>query len=361
MSFQKLPFLDVFRDATGGSIKTRQTEFLKEGEFPVVDQGQALVAGFVNDRSRVCRVNPPVIVFGDHTRVIKYVDFEFAMGADGTKVLVPKVESDTKYLYYALKSIQIPAAGYSRHYKFLKEIQIPLPPLPDQRRIAEILDKADALQAKRRAALAQLDTLTQSIFLDMFGDPATNPRGWPVGALRSLGRVATGGTPPSAKEGMFDGAIPFITPGDLESDQPIKRTVTDAGAQASRTVGAGATLVCCIGATIGKIGKSAVRSAFNQQINAVEWGERMHVEYGCAVMRFFKPTIITWGSSTTLPILKKSSFERIEIPVPPVTDQQEFARRIERVESVRATHLVALSTSNELFGALQVMAFRGDL
>ena len=130
MSFQNLPFLDVFRDATGGSIKTRQTEFLKEGEFPVVDQGQALVAGFVNDRSRVCRVNPPVIVFGDHTRVIKYVDFEFAMGADGTKVLVPKVESDTKYLYYALKAIEIPAAGYSRHYKFLKETQIPLPPLP---------------------------------------------------------------------------------------------------------------------------------------------------------------------------------------------------------------------------------------
>ena len=242
-----------------------------------------------------------------------------------------------------------------------KKLALLLPSLPEQRRIAWILDKADALRAKRRAALAQLDILTQSIFLDMFGDPAMNPKGWPVGALRSLGRVTTGGTPPSAKEGMFDGAIPFITPGDLESDQPIKRTVTDAGSEASRTVDAGATLVCCIGATIGKIGKSTVRSAFNQQINAVEWGGRMHAEYGYAVMRFFKPTIIAWGSSTTLPILKKSSFERIEIPVPPVTDQQEFALRIERVERVRTTHRVALSTSNELFSALQVMAFRGVL
>ena len=186
MSFQKLPFLDVFKDATGGNIKTPQTEFLVEGEFPVVDQGQTLVAGFVNDRSRVCSVNPPVIVFGDHTRVIKYVDFQFAMGADGTKVLVPKVESDTKYLYYALKAIEIPAAGYSRHYKFLKETQIPLPPLPEQRRIAEILDKADTLRTKRRTALAYLDTLTQSIFLDMFGDPATNPKGWPRSSLLTL-------------------------------------------------------------------------------------------------------------------------------------------------------------------------------
>ena len=237
---------------------------------------------------------------------------------------------------------------------------VPLPPLPEQQRIAEILDKADALRAKRRAVLARLDTLTQSIFLEMFGDPATNPKGWPVEALWSLGRVTTGSTPPSAKKGMFDGAIPFITPGDLESDQAIKRTVTAAGAAASRTVAAGATLVCCIG-TIGKIGKSTVRSAFNQQINAVEWGERMHPEYGCAVMRFFKPTIIAWGSSTTLPILKKSSFERIEIPVSPVTDQQEFALRIERVDRVRTAHRVALATSTELFSALQVMAFQGGL
>ena len=275
--------------------------------------------------------------------------------------------ADRDYLYWALGSIDYDrlvdraAKGKTLNKAKLKILQIPLPPLAEQKRIAGILDAADALRAKRRAALARLDTLTQSIFLDMFGDPATNPKGWPVGALRSLGRVTTGGTPPSAKEGMFDGTIPFITPGDLESDQPIKRTVTDAGAKASRTVDAGATLVCCIGATIGKIGKSTVRSAFNQQINAVEWGARMHAEYGCAVMRFFKPTIIAWGSSTTLPILKKSSFERIEIPVPPVTDQQEFALRIERVERVRTTHRVALSTSNELFSALQVMSFQGGL
>ena len=275
--------------------------------------------------------------------------------------------ADRDYLYWALGSIDYDhlvdraAKGKTLNKAKLKILQIPLPLLAEQKRIAGILDAADALRAKRRAALAQLDTLTQSIFLDMFGAPVTNPKGWPVGALRSLGRVTTGGTPPSAKEGMFDGAIPFITPGDLESGQPIKRTVTDAGAEASRTVDSGATLVCCIGATIGKIGKSTVRSAFNQQLNAVEWGERMHAEYGCAVMRFFKPTIIAWGSSTTLPILKKSSFERIEIPVPPVTDQQEFALWIERVERVRATHRVALSTSNELFSALQVMAFRGGL
>ena len=284
--------------------------------------------------------------------------------------ILPKEGVSRDYLFYFLRTPDIVNLATSRcsgvnlprlSPKQLASFRIPLPPFDEQRRIAEILDKADALRAKRRAALAQLDTLAKSIFLDMFGDPAKNPNGWPAEALRSLGRVVTGGTPPSAKEGMFDGVIPFITPGDLESDDPIKRTVTDAGATASRTVGAGATLVCCIGATIGKIGKSTVRSAFNQQINAVEWGERMHAEYGCAVMRFLKPTIVAWGSSTTLPILKKSSFERIEIPVPPLANQQEFALQMGKVEYVRTTHRLALSTSNELFRALQVLAFRGGL
>ena len=296
-------------------------------------------------------------------------DYEGGFGAF-CKVLRPGPDVDPAYFAHYFRTQQYRqrvsalAAGVNINNlrnEHLDEIQIPIPALREQRRLAEILDTAQALRAKRRAALAHLDTLTQCIFVDIFGDPATNPKGWPVGALRSLGRVTTGSTPPSAKAGMFDGAVPFITPGDLESDQPIKRTVTDAGAEASRTVDAGATLVCCIGATIGKIGKSTERSAFNQQINAVEWGERMHTEYGCAVMRFFKPTIIAWGSSTTLPILKKSSFERIEIPVPPRTDQQEFALRIERVERIRATHRVALSMSDELFSALQVMAFQGVL
>ena len=243
----------------------------------------------------------------------------------------------------------------------LVRVLVPLPPLPEQRRIAEILDKADALRAKRRAALAQLDTLTQSIFLDMFGDPATNPKGWRRSALRELGRVKTGGTPPSAKPGMFDGPIPFVTPGDLESDAPVKRSVTEAGAAESEIVRAGATLVCCIGATIGKTGCAAVRSAFNQQINAVEWGESVHDSYGYTVLRFFKPTIIAWGASTTLPILKKSAFEKIEIPVPTTGLQAEFAARSAEVVKMERSLRTSLVHCDDLFASLQARAFQGEL
>jgi len=217
------------------------------------------------------------------------------------------------------------------------------------------------LRAKRRAALAQLGSLTQSIFLDLFGDPATNPKGWPYKTLFDLGRVQTGGTPPSEKSGMFDGPIPFVTPGDLESDEPVRRSVTLAGAEESRTVRSGATLVCCIGATIGKMGITQARSAFNQQLNSIEWHSEVDDLYGYAAMRFFKPTIKTWGASTTLPILKKSSFEKIEIPVPPLPLQQEFARRFQATEKLRVAQRESLIALDELFASLQHRAFRGEL
>ena len=173
--------------------------------------------------------------------------------------------------------------------------------------------------------------------------------------------MTTGGTPPSAKEGMFNGPIPFITPADLESGQPVKRSLTEAGAEESVTVRAGTTLVCCIGATIGKTGKATMRSAFNQQINTVEWGTEVHDSYGFAVIRFFKPTIVAWGASTTLPILKKSSFEKIEVPLPPLQLQAEFGRRLQVLETIRAAHRESLAGMDALFAALQHRAFRGEL
>ena len=243
----------------------------------------------------------------------------------------------------------------------LRTIPVSVPPLPEQRRIAAILDQADALRAKRREALAQLDNLTQSIFIEMFGDPVTNRFGWPTSTLKTLGKVITGGTPPGGQEGMFDGPIPFLTPGDLESVAMPKRTVTDAGAAAAVTVRAGATLVCCIGATIGKTDIARVRSAFNQQLNAVDWGPSVSDVYGLVAMRSLKPLIVSRGASTTLPILKKSAFEELAIAVPPFPLQQTFATRIQAVESLKTTHRAALAELDALFASLQHRAFSGGL
>ena len=238
---------------------------------------------------------------------------------------------------------------------------VPLPPLEEQRRITAILDQAETLRTQRRTALALLDRLTQSLFLDLFGDPATNPKNWPVKKLKDLGKVITGGTPPSSKEGMFDGPIPFITPGDLESDEPVRRSITEAGAQEVDVVRAGSTLVCCIGATIGKVGIAIKASAFNQQLNAIVWGNEIIDHFGFEVMRFFKPTIKAWGASTTLPILKKSSFEQIEIPTPPIELQKKFSTRLAQIIHLKKINTAAMIDLNELFLALQSKAFAGEV
>ena len=243
----------------------------------------------------------------------------------------------------------------------LKATKITLPPLAEQRRIAEVLDRAEALRAKRRAALAQLDSLTQSLFLDLFGDPATNPKGWPTSALAELGQIHTGKTPPTKLPDMFGGEIPFATPGDLDGRlASTERTLTNGGAEYTRVVRAGSALVGCIG-NIGKMTKTPVRCAFNQQINAVEWNARIHDDYGIAALAFGIPQMMALSSSTTVPILNKSGFMKVELRVPPIPLQREFARRVTAVEALKTAQRASLAELDALFATLEHRAFRGDL
>lgn len=188
MSWPLVNFLEVVFDATGGNPKIKSGDYLLSGLLPVIDQGKKQIGGYINETQLACKVPAPVVVFGDHTKKVKFIDYPFALGADGIKVLKPLGASlDEKYLYYFLRNARLPDdAGYSRHFKFVKRLKIPLPPLEEQKRIAAILDKADAIRRKRQKAIALTDTLLKSVFLDMFGDPVTNPKGWEVSPLIEL-------------------------------------------------------------------------------------------------------------------------------------------------------------------------------
>lgn len=127
-------------------------EIAEVGRFPVVDQGQKFVAGYCDDESRVIDFDLPLIIFGDHTRCLKYIDFPFVLGADGTKVLLPnKKLYDPRFYYFALLALEIPSRGYNRHFTILSERSIPLPPLPEQKKIAHILSTVQrAIEAQER-------------------------------------------------------------------------------------------------------------------------------------------------------------------------------------------------------------------
>lgn len=263
-----------------------------------------------------------------------------ATASTGFAVLRPGSEVDGRYLYHWTRSSafvsdmvrKATGASYPAvSTAIVKRSDLPLPPLEEQRRVAAILDQADALRMLRRSTAALVDELEQSVFFEIFGHPLGNPQGWPVLPISELGVVTTGKTPPTTDPTLFDGPIPFITPGDLESSAPNARSLSHTGASMSRVVRTGATLVCCIGATIGKVGKAHMPSAFNQQINAIEWSSRIADSYGYASMRFRREAIASMGSSTTLPLLPKSRFATIRIPVPPMPLQMEYVEAVRRL------------------------------
>ncbi len=171
-------FDTAFEDVTRFGTKIKQEDYLPTGLYPVVDRGKEPIAGYTNLTHGIYS-NVPAVIFGGHTRIIKYIETPIFLGADGVKLLHLKSEKyHPKYMYYCLLYAKIPNTGYNRHFKWLKELTFPIPPLDVQQKIANVLDKASALIDLRRAQLDKLDLLIKSQFVEMFGDPVTNPMGW---------------------------------------------------------------------------------------------------------------------------------------------------------------------------------------
>lgn len=169
-------FNEIFIDKTKYGEKIQTSEYEKQGKHIIVDQGQAEIAGYTNREEGLFN-EVPVIIFGDHTRLIKYIDEPFFLGADGVKVLRSKEKNaNYKYLYYALKSAKIPNTGYNRHFKWLKDVEINYPDSVKQEKIVDILDRVSDVIEKRKAELSYLDTLIKARFVEMFGDPIINSK-----------------------------------------------------------------------------------------------------------------------------------------------------------------------------------------
>lgn len=162
-------FTDVFDDVTKLGRKIPTGDYHEFGAYPIIDQGQSAIAGYTDETDGLF-TDVPAIIFGDHTRVVKYVDTPCFLGADGVKLLKAKdPQANHKYLYHVLANAKIPNTGYNRHFKWLKEVNIPLPNEAEQQRIVEVLDRLDGLIALRKEQLAKLDQLVKARFVEMFG------------------------------------------------------------------------------------------------------------------------------------------------------------------------------------------------
>ena len=145
--YEKLPngwtkaeFKDIFKTIPIRDCQIQQRDIANKGEYPVISQSLNYIEGYSNRKDKVLEINKPVIVFGDHTRIVKYIDFPFIIGADGVKVIETNI--DAKYAYYLLLNASsiIENKGYSRHFQFLSKYQYIIPPLAEQKRIIKALD-----------------------------------------------------------------------------------------------------------------------------------------------------------------------------------------------------------------------------
>lgn len=148
-------------------IKIKQKDYLEEGVYPVVDQGQELIGGYYNDKRLLIPNEPPYIIFGDHTKAKKFINFKFIAGADGVKVLKARDIIDSKFLYYSLFTVKIEDKGYARHFQLIEKELFPLPPKPTQQaivsKIEELFSELDKGIENLRLAQQQLKTYRQSV------------------------------------------------------------------------------------------------------------------------------------------------------------------------------------------------------
>ena len=362
-----LPMAAVDADSvTAVDRETRSYSEVSKGYTPFLD-GDVLVAKitpcFENGKIAQARLS----------RRYGFGSTEFhVVRARGSRV-------DTRYLVHFLRQERIRKQGESRMTgsagqrrvpeHFLADLAIPLPPLAEQKRIAAILDKADALRAKRRAALAQLDTLTQSIFLDMFGDPATNPKGWPKASLDELFEIARGGSPRPIDEYITDDpdGINWIMIGDtVEGGKYISSTrkrIRLEGARRSRMVKPGDFLLTN--------SMSFGRPYIMRTSGCIHDGwlvlspRRKDVEpnyfYALLVTPAMYAEFARRAPGVTVKNLNIDLVRGVTVPVPPLETQERFAAMVAEIEGVVASFNRSLSELDAMFSSLQHRAFQGEL
>lgn len=316
--------------------KIRSAEYLMEGLYPIISQDNNIISGYWNNINDVVSIDKPVIIFGDHTRVIKYVDYNFSVGADGVIILQPIKELITKYFYYCLKSFYIPNLGYSRHYKLLKELNIPVPPLQIQQQIVEELDSLTTIVEKQEKQLEELDNLAKSIFYDMFGDPIDNEKGWPTLSFGNLFLLRSGNSLPAKKQ----------IPGDFKvyGGNGINGTHVEFNREGEFII------IGRVGAYCGNV--RIVKGAFWLTDNAFELKQIKEIQDTIYLLFLLRSiNLFKYANKAAQPVISNTVLRDIMIPLPPLPLQQQFASKIEAIEKQKELIKKSIKETEDLFNS----------
>ncbi len=345
------------------------TQYKDEFDTPVLTAGKSFILGYTDEIDNIF-TNVPVIIFDDFTTAIKFVDFPFKVKSSAMKILKPnKSIADVRYLFYLMMTFNINSKEHKRYWiSKYSQIEIPLPPLSEQKRIAAILDEADQIRQFNKQLIEKYNQLSQSLFLDMFGDPVTNPMGWGKVKLENLvSKLGDGlhGTPKYSDDGSYY----FINgnnliDGKIKISNKTKRIDEQEYNKIKKDLNESSVLVS-INGTIGKIafynnepvalGKSAC------YFNVIESLLNKKYLYYIFTSGYFINYTMGNVTGSTIKNVSLKSMRNFPITIPPLELQNKFAQRIEEIEKQKAQAEASLQKSEALFGALLQRAFRGDL
>ncbi len=375
--YELFRFSEILCDETSLTKKIKKLNYLSFGEFPIVDQGRELIGGYTDEKKGVYN-KFPCIIFGDHTRNLKYVDYPCFIGADGVKLINIKEKYknkiNIKYLYYYLKYNDIPNDGYSRHFKYIKLLLYVIPSLETQQKIVQVLDQAQSLIDKRKQQIALLDKLAESIFYEMFGDPVKNEKGWAVKKLGDLTtKISSGATPiggaSSYKEegislirsmNVYDGV--FVYDGLAFIDDVQAKKLDNV------KVSKGDVLINITGASVNRaciVPDSILPARVNQHVAILRTNKYLDSYYllYLLVSRSYKNKLynIATSSGATREALTKKNLLELELPVPPLSLQNQFAAKIEKIEMQKKLLEDSLKLMEDNYNCLMQKAFKGEL
>ena len=291
------------------------------------------------------------------------------------KVLVPKGEFDKRFLYHYLNTLKLPDnVGYSRHFKFLKEKAVVKPPLEEQKHIAAILDKAEAIRHKRRQAIQLADEFLRAVFLDMFGDPVSNTKNWKINKIEEIG-IVQGGLQLTPKRKSYPIKLPYLRVANVfrnKLDLHEIKTIKVTGAEFSRALLENEDILIVEGhGNREEIGRSAIWDGSIKQCTHQNHLIRLRIDKKIAFPKFVsaflnssggRRQLFKYGKTTSgLNTICTSNIKQTELYLPPLGLQKKFVNIINNIEELRKTFMIITDEQNTLLKSLSQRAFRGEL
>ncbi len=368
------------------NVKVKDT--LPTGLYPVIDQGMTLIGGYHNDEDKVIKLSIPLIVFGDHTRKVKWIDFPFITGADGVKVLDPHPFFDRRFFYFQIMSIDIKDRGYGRHFKLLKDSHSVLPPLAEQKEIARLLEQHLAQVKQIRVHLEAipklLTTFRQSVLADAVSGKLTEewrgsnkviedgfPEVWKRVGFKDIGNISRGKSKhrPRNDPKLFGDKYPFIQTGEVANSSGIiltaKKYYSDFGLQQSKLFEKG-TLCITIAANIADTAILGIDACFpDSVVGFVPNKDICKVDFIKYFIDVNQETLEQFAPATAQKNINLKVLNALILPLPSLKEQNEIVSRVEELfafsDNIERQVQSATEHINLLTQSILAKAFRGEL